>query len=65
LCGSSFCCQIGALFVSFTLSPAEEDAVEKLLDLSPYDLKHLLHLIFSSKEFTVDESKELELELLG
>lgn len=33
-----------------------EDAVEKLLDLSPFDLKHLLHLIFSSKEFTVDQS---------
>ena len=34
-----------------------EDGIEKLLDLSPFDLKHLLLLIFSSKEFTVDESK--------
>ena len=36
-----------------------EDGTEKLLDLSPFDLKHLLMLIFSSKEFTVDESKLL------
>ena len=34
-----------------------DDATDKLLDLSPFDLKHLLLLIFSSKEFTVDESK--------
>ena len=34
-----------------------DDAIDKLLDLSPFDLKHLLLLIFSSKEFTVDESK--------
>ena len=37
--------------------PSVEDGTEKLLDLSPFDLKHLLMLIFSSKEFTVDESK--------
>ena len=37
--------------------PSVEDGTEKLLDLSPFDLKHLLLLIFSSKEFTVDESK--------
>ena len=34
-----------------------DDAIDKLLDLSPFDLKHLLLLIFSSKEFTVDESE--------
>lgn len=45
-----------ALTLGMVILPAE-DAVEKLLDLSPFDLKHLLHLIFSSKEFTVDESK--------
>ena len=39
------------------------DATEKLLDLSPFDLKHLLLLIFSSKEFTVDESESLSLSL--
>lgn len=40
-----------------------DDAIDKLLDLSPFDLKHLLLLIFSSKEFTVDES-EFSLSLL-
>ena len=35
-----------------------EDAIERLLDLSPYFLKNLVHLIFSRKEFTVDESEE-------
>ena len=34
-----------------------EDAIERLLDLSPYFLKNLVHLIFSRKEFTVDESE--------
>lgn len=34
----------------------EEDALDRLLELSPYDLKHLIHLILSRKEFTVDES---------
>ena len=43
--------------VYFLCFPTVDDAVEKLLDLSPFDLKHLLLLIFSSKEFTVDESK--------
>ncbi len=45
----------GSILLLCSLLSAE-DAVEKLLDLSPFDLKHLLHLIFSSREFTVDES---------
>ena len=45
------------LICSITGLYTAEDAIEKLLDLSPFYLKHLLHLIFSSKEFTVDESE--------
>lgn len=44
------------LFGFLLIFQLAEDAVEKLLDLSPFDLKHLLHLIFSSREFSVDES---------
>ncbi len=37
--------------------PPVEDAVDRLHELSPFDLKHLLHLILSRKEFSVDESE--------
>ncbi len=43
--------------INDNLFVSAEDAVEKLLELSPFDLKRLLHLIFSCREFTVDESK--------
>ena len=39
-----------------TSLPPAEDALDRLLELSPFDVKHLLHLIFSRKEFSVDES---------
>lgn len=34
-----------------------EDALERLLDLGPFDLKSLLHHILSRKEFRIDNSK--------
>lgn len=46
------------LSVTFILSPLPvEDAIDRLHELSPFDLKHLLHLILSRKEFSVDESE--------
>ena len=40
------------------IHPPAEQGQEQLLDLNPYDVKRLLHLIFSRKEFTVSESKQ-------
>jgi hypothetical protein len=34
-----------------------EQGLEQLLDLKPYDVKRLLHLIFSRNEFAISESK--------
>ena len=42
---------------------AAEQGLVQLLDLNPYDVKRLLHLIFSRKEFTVSESEPLSLSL--
>ena len=44
--------------------PAVDDALDQLLDLSPFDLKNLIHLIFSRKEFTVDESESITMATL-
>lgn len=44
---------------------SSEDAMERLLDLGPYDLKNLLHHILSRKEFKIDNSSEAEDETLG
>ena len=41
------------------LSLLDEDAVDRLLDLGPFELKNLLHHILSRKEFTIDQSNEL------
>jgi len=41
--------------LSRTMMCSDEDAVDRLLELSPYDLKNLVHLIFSRNEFNVDE----------
>ena len=45
------------LYVCVCVCNAAEQGQEKLLDLNPYDVKRLLHLIFSRKEFTVFESE--------
>ena len=34
-----------------------EDALERLLELGPYDLKSLLHHILSRKEFRIDKGE--------
>ena len=35
----------------------DEDAVDQLLLLGPFELKNLLYHLLSRKEFTVDQSK--------
>lgn len=43
------------LELSRAMNCSPEQGLEKLLDLNPYDVKRLLHLIFSRKEFTIFE----------
>ena len=44
--------------VSLSLSSAGEEASESLMNLSPSDMKNLLHHILSGKEFGVERSSE-------
>jgi phosphorylase kinase alpha/beta subunit len=45
------------LELSRAMNLTPEQGLEQLLDLNPNDVKRLLHLIFSRKEFTVSESE--------
>ena len=56
-----YCCVVVIVIVVCcgVVGVAAEEGQEKLLDLHPYDVKRLLHLIFSRKEFTVFESEGL------
>ena len=38
-----------------TIGCSTEDAMERLLELAPFELKGLLHNIFSRKEFCIDK----------
>ncbi|XP_067896193.1 phosphorylase b kinase regulatory subunit alpha, liver isoform-like isoform X2 [Heterodontus francisci] len=48
--------QVMATELAYSLSCSEEEASENLMNLSPFDMKKLLHHILSGKEFGVEKS---------
>lgn len=55
-------CFCGFFFILFVLLfKLGEEASESLMNLSPFDMKNLLHHILSGKEFGVERSRKLSI----
>lgn len=56
---SSFSCHQSCIWENLTRLFSGEEASESLMNLSPFDMKNLLHHILSGKEFGVERSSKL------
>lgn len=52
---------MGFFILFFLLFKLGEEASESLMNLSPFDMKNLLHHILSGKEFGVERSRKLSI----
>lgn len=52
---------MGFFIIFVLLFKLGEEASESLMNLSPFDMKNLLHHILSGKEFGVERSRKLSI----
>jgi len=52
---------VGFFILFVLLFKLGEEASESLMNLSPFDMKNLLHHILSGKEFGVERSRKLSI----